>query len=431
MTQNSDHAGQPHPDIASLIYDWNEAGNDSATPQRLNIHFVDETLRDGLQSPSIKDPDIDQKITMLHLMEKLSIHCVDLGLPGAGPRAVEDITRLAQEIKDNNFKMKAYCAVRTHPADIKPLIDISQKVGMPIAAAAFIGSSPIRQFAEGWSVDDIIQKSTEAIKLAVDNGLPVMYVTEDTTRANPADIRALYKSAIDSGAERICICDTCGYVTPAGVRNLLAFIREIITETGSDIHIDWHGHNDRGLGLANSLAAVYAGVHRVHGTMLGIGERVGNASLDQILVNLKLNGAIDNDLTALAEYCELVHEHCHGPLPPNYPVMGADAFRTATGVHAAAIIKAEKKGDHWLADRVYSGVPAGDFGKEQVIEIGFMSGLSNVKYWLKKHGIEGSEEELAKIAEEVFAVAKSRQENLSDSEVREIIDKCKSKALSS
>ncbi len=429
MEQNSDPTG--HPDIASLIHDWNQSEDETRSAEHPDIHFVDETLRDGLQSPSIKDPSIEQKLKMLHLMEELGIDCVDLGLPGSGPRAVKDITRLAQEIKDNNFKIKAYCAVRTHPADIKPLIEISQKVGMPVAAAAFIGSSPIRQYAEGWTVADIIKKSVAAVKLAVDNGLPVMYVTEDTTRATPADIRALYTAAIENGAERICICDTCGYVTPAGVRSLLKFANEVIAETGADIKIDWHGHNDRGLGVSNSLAAIYAGVDRVHGTILGIGERVGNASLDQILVNLKLNGVISRDLTALAEYCELVRVHCHGPLPNNYPVMGADAFRTATGVHAAAIIKAEKKGDHWLADRVYSGVPAGDFGKEQVIEIGFMSGLSNVKYWLRKHEIEGSEEELEKIAEEIFSIAKSRQENLNNEEILEIIEKCKSEALSS
>ncbi len=430
MSQNSDKTEQGHPDIASLIHEWNIGGDGSAGVEYPDIHFVDETLRDGLQSPSITDPDIDQKIRMLHLMENLGIDCVDLGLPGSGPRAVADITRLAKEIKDNNFKIKAYCAVRTHPADINPLIDISLKVGMPIAAAAFIGSSPIRQYAEGWTVADIIKKSVEAVKLAVDNGLPVMYVTEDTTRATPDDIRSLYKAAIDNGAERICICDTCGYVTPTGVRNLLKFVGEVITETGADIKIDWHGHNDRGLGVSNSLTAVYEGVDRVHGTILGIGERVGNASLDQILVNLKLNRAIDRDLTSLAEYCELVREHCHGPLPNNYPVMGADAFRTATGVHAAAIIKAEAKGDHWLADRVYSGVPAGDFGKEQVIEIGFMSGLSNVKYWLRKHEIAGTEEELLEIAEAIFAIAKSRKENLSNSEILDIIEKCKAEAPS-
>ncbi|MFQ5607553.1 MAG: LeuA family protein [Candidatus Zixiibacteriota bacterium] len=415
--------------MSAMIHDWNSHRAHPFLKQNRGIHFADESFRDGLQSPSIRDPDMDEKLKMLHLSEKLGIHAADLGLPGSGPRAVEDITRLAREIKDNNFKMVTFAAVRTHEADIRPLIDISQKVGMPIEAATFIGSSPIRQYAEGWDIDVIIKKSVEAIKLAVNNDLPVMYVTEDTTRAKPEDIRTLYTAAIEVGARRVCVCDTCGYVTPQGVFSLLEHVFEVIKDTGENVKVDWHGHNDRGLGVANSLAAIYAGVDRVHGTMLGIGERVGNAALDQILVNLKLDGLIDNDLTALAEYCDLVARVCHGPLPSNYPVMGEDAFRTATGVHAAAIIKAEKKGDKWLADRVYSGVTAGDFGKDQRIEIGFMSGLSNVKYWLAKHDISGSDGELEKIAMKVFALAKQSQENLSDKQIMRVISECKSETV--
>lgn len=417
------------PSMKQLIYDWNEHTSFSFLKKNSAIHFADESFRDGLQSPSIRDPDIDEKLQMLHLSEKLGIHAADLGLPGAGPRAVEDITRLAREIKDNHFAMVAYAAVRTHEADIRPLIDISQKVGLPIEAAAFIGSSPIRQFTEGWDIDVLIKKSVEAVKLAVDNDLPVMYVTEDTTRAKPEDIRKLYTAAIEAGAKRICVCDTCGHITPPGVFSLLELVFQVVKETGEPVKVDWHGHNDRGLGVANSLAAIYAGVDRVHGTILGIGERVGNAALDQILVNLKLDGAIDNDLTALAEYCDLVARVCHGPLPKNYPVMGEDAFRTATGVHAAAIIKAEKKGDKYLADRIYSGVPAGDFGKNQQIEIGFMSGLSNVRYWLAKHGVSGSDEELEKITQKVFALAKQSQENLSDEQIMRAVSECKSEMV--
>ena len=415
--------------INQLIHNWNTHREYPFLKRNRGIHFADESFRDGLQSPSIRDPDIEEKLQMLHLSEKLGMHTADLGLPGSGPRAVADITRLAREIKDNNFKMTAYAAVRTHEADIRPLIDISQKVGMPIEAAAFIGSSPIRPYAEGWDINVIVKKSVEAVKLAVDNNLPVMYVTEDTTRARPADIRTLYTAAIEFGARRICVCDTCGYVTPQGVFALLEFVFEVVKDTGEDVKVDWHGHNDRGLGVANSLAAIYAGVDRVHGTILGIGERVGNAALDQILVNLKLDGLIDNDLTALADYCDLVARVCHGPLPNNYPVMGEDAFRTATGVHAAAIIKAEKKGHKYLADRVYSGVPAGDFGKDQKIEIGFMSGLSNVNYWLSKRGISGSEEELKIIAEKILAIAKQSQENLSDEQITRVISECKSETV--
>lgn len=424
QSDNSNNS-ESNPDINQLIFNWNSQREFPFANIKPGFHLADETLRDGLQSPSIKDPHIDKKIELLHIMGKLGIQAIDLGLPGAGARAVEDITRLAQEIKDQDLGMAMFAAVRTHPADIKPLIEISQKVGVAIEAAAFIGSSPIRQYAEGWSIADIVGKSTEAIKLAVDNNLPVMYVTEDTTRAKPQDIRALYTAAIEAGARRICVCDTTGFINPLGVFSLLELIFQIVKDSGEEVKVDWHGHNDRGLAVANSLAAIYAGVDRVHGTALGVGERVGNAALDQLLVNLKMDGVIDNDLTSLSEYCELVREHCHGPLPTNYPVMGRDAFRTSTGVHAAAVIKAEKKGQRWLADRVYSGVPAGDFGKEQIIEVGFMSGLSNVKYWMSKRSISGTEEELASIAEKILSVAKESSENLTDERMLAIIKECK------
>ncbi len=403
-------AEQP-PDSA-LIFDWNTAGE--APPRRATpIELDDETLRDGCQSPSVKDPDIDTKLRLVHLMEKLGIHTVDVGLPGAGPRAVADITAICREIVDAGLKITPNCAVRTVKADVDPLIEISRRIGRPIEACTFIGSSPIRQYAEEWSLDHMLRLTEESVSHAVENGLPVMFVTEDTCRANPENIRRLYKAAIQAGARRVCICDTVGHITPWGVRNLVHYVQQIIRETGEDIKIDWHGHNDRGLGVVNTIAAVVAGVDRVHATALGVGERVGNCSMDQLLVNLQLMGYVDTDLTPLAEYVQLASEGTEVPIPVSYPVFGKDAFRTATGVHAAAIIKAKKKGDEWLADRVYSGVPAGMVGLHQKIEIGFMSGASNVVYWLSQHGIEPKDQ----LVQQLLRAAKDRNRVLTDAEI--------------
>jgi 2-isopropylmalate synthase len=409
------------PPLSNLIYDWNVAGN--GYPHRGQpIELDDETLRDGLQSPSVRDPDIDTKIRLVHLMDQMGIQTVDLGLPGAGPRAVADITALCQEILSAKLKIKANCAVRTVKADITPLIEISQKVGMPIEACTFIGSSPIRQFAEGWGLDHMLKLTEEAVSYATQNGLPVMYVTEDTCRATPETIRRLFRTAIEAGAKRVCVCDTVGHVTPRGVRNLIPYVRQIIQEIGEDVKIDWHGHNDRGLAVINTITAITSGVDRVHATALGVGERVGNCSMDQLLINLRLMGYIDTDLAPLAEYVHRTSEGTEVPIPVNYPVFGHDAFRTATGVHAAAIIKAQKKGDAWLADRVYSGVPAGMLGLGQRIEVGFMSGVSNVVYWLHAHGIEPNDH----LVEEIFRAAKERSSVLSDAEIMEI---CKFESL--
>jgi 2-isopropylmalate synthase len=396
-----------------LIYDWNAvAGPEFARPGRPMLD--DETLRDGLQSPSVLDPPIAKKIQILHLMEDLGIDSVDLGLPGAGPRAKGDVLRLAQEIAASRLRIRPNCAARTIESDIRPVAEIVQATGIEIEAATFLGSSPIRQYAEDWSLDFLLRTTEQAVKYARSLGLPVMYVTEDTTRARPEVIKKLYTTAIECGARAIVVCDTVGHVTPPGVRALLRFVlEEAVKPTGEKVRLDWHGHSDRGLAVANSLAAFAAGADQVHAAALGIGERVGNTPMDQMLVNLKLMGAIDRDLRKLKEYCSVVSEAVGVPIPPNYPVVGTDAFRTATGVHAAAVIKAFRKNDVELANQVYSGVPSHWFGMEQQIEIGPMSGKSNVIYWLEKRGIEPTEA----LLEKIFARAKQADRLLTDAEI--------------
>jgi 2-isopropylmalate synthase len=404
-------------DKSELIYDWNRVGSVETAPRPLELN--DETLRDGLQSPSVIDPPIDKKIEILHLMDSLGIDAADIGLPGAGPRAVSDVTRLAQEIAECKLDIRPNCASRTVIADIQPIIDISQKAGIPIEACTFIGSSPIRQYAEGWSLEMMLTATEEAVKFAVSHGLSVMYVTEDTTRANPATVRALYRAAIEAGAKRICVCDTVGHATPDGVRALIGYVKAVIhgMELTDEIKIDWHGHQDRGLGVINSIVAYEAGADRLHGTALGIGERVGNAPMDQLLVNLQLMGYIDRDLSNLTRYCDTVSISTGVPISISYPIVGRDAFRTATGVHAAAVIKAFNKGDDWLADMVYSGVPAGMLNRQQSIEIGPMSGKSNVIFWLERNGVEPTKERV----ERIFNRAKQSDVVLTDAEVMRLI----------
>jgi 2-isopropylmalate synthase len=399
-----------------LIYDWNSVPGAEFRPAG-RVLLNDESLRDGLQSPSVKDPPIEDKLRILHLMEDLGINSADIGLPGAGPRAVADVERLAREIADCRLKIRANCAARTHENDIRPIAEISQRVGLAIEVASFIGSSPIRRYTENWTDDFLLHATENAVKFARSLGLDVMYVTEDTSRCDPETVRRLYSTAIDCGATAIVLCDTVGHATPSGVRALVQFVLEnVVKPSGQKVRVDWHGHSDRGLAVANSLAALAAGADCVHGTALGIGERVGNTQLDQILVNLKLMGVApwdQQDLTKLKDYCISVSRATGVPIPRNYPVMGEDAFRTATGVHAAAVIKAFKKGDLDLADSVYSGVPAHDFGLEQAIEIGPMSGKSNVIFWLEKRGLAASED----VVERIFQRAKASDRCLSDEEI--------------
>lgn len=395
-----------------LIHDWNRLAD---TRPRV-VMLDDETLRDGLQSPSVRCPTIEEKIEILHLIDKLRIDTADIGLPGAGPHVVRDVERLAREIVSQKLSVKANCAARTVIADITPVVDVSQRTGLAIECCTFIGSSPLRQYAEGWTVDQLLRLTEEAIAFAVREGLAVMYVTEDTTRADPDTLRRLYSTAIRAGASRVCVSDTVGHATPYGAGAVVRFIRSVVDECGGDVGIDWHGHRDRDFAVSNSLAALDAGATRLHGTAIGIGERVGNTPMDTLLVNLALMGYLERDLSALLPYCEAVSKATGVPIPPNYPIVGRDAFRTATGVHAAAIVKAARKQDHALLDAVYSGVPAGLVGREQEVDIGPMSGRSNVIFWLEKRGLTATDD----VVDRILDAAKKSDSVLAEETIRRI-----------
>ncbi|HJV22111.1 MAG TPA: LeuA family protein, partial [Holophagaceae bacterium] len=375
--------------LEDLIHDWNRP---LPPPQGRRPQLNDETLRDGLQSPSVTDPDIAAKRDLLHRISRLGVHGLDLGMPGAGPKALAAVKALMVEVRDHRLPVHPNAAVRTLETDLRPIAEIQQRVGIPLEAGAFLGSSPVRMDVEGWDLAFLVATVKQAIAFCRRNQIPVMMVTEDTTRARPEVLRAIYGAAIDEGASAICLSDTCGHATPEGVRNLVRFIKEDVLKGHEDIRLDWHGHNDRGVGVANAIAAFEAGADRLHGSILGIGERCGNVALDQLMMNLILMGYLEADLTDLPGLADRVAELCGFEIPANYPLLGRDAFRTGTGVHAAAIVKALRRGDTELADAVYSGVPAALVNRRQEIEIGPVAGHSNVIYWLESNGHDTSPE---------------------------------------
>lgn len=395
-----------------LIFDWNLYQHTSSFP---SVELCDETLRDGIQSPSVHDPVIEQKYKLLSLMDQLGITIANIGLPGAGPRAFQDVLALAKFAAKNRLTIKLNCAARTLEKDIEPIVRIQEEAGIPIVAYCFLGTSPIRQLVENWNLDSLKKTAGEALRFALKEGLDTAFVTEDTTRSSPSTLKPLFQHAIDLGVRRLVLCDTVGHATHSGIRALVDFTKDCIGNT--DVKIDWHGHNDRGLGLSNALAAAEAGCHRIHGTALGVGERVGNTAMDQLIVNLKLLNAYPHEVHCLVDYVETAAQACHIDLPYNYPVCGIDAFRTATGVHAAAVIKAQNLGDHMLADTIYSGVPAHWFGKSQTIEIGPMSGASNVKFWLTANNITANDDTINALLHH----AKQDNHTLKNEEIKEFL----------
>jgi 2-isopropylmalate synthase len=405
----------------SLIYDWNQIG---APPRPTKILLADETLRDGLQSPSVRCPSVEEKVEILHVLDALRVDSADLGLPGAGPHVVADVERLAREIVSARLAIKPYCAARTVEADITPIVEIAQRTGLAIEVAAFIGSSRIRQLVEGWDVGFLERATERAVTHAVSEGLPVLYVTEDTTRAHPDALRRLYGAAIRAGAARVCAADTVGHATPEGARAVVRFVVGVAAECGEGVEVDWHGHRDRGFAVLNSLAALHAGATRLHATALGVGERAGNTPMDLLLINLVLLGYLERDLSRLRDYCELVSRAYHVPIPASYPAFGRDAFRTATGVHAAAVVKALHRNDRALADAVYCSIPASLVGREQQIDVGPMSGRSNVEYWLEKRDIPRDEP----LVERIFAKAKDSATVLTEDEILTIVAETRARA---
>ena len=406
---------------SDLVYDWNQLAPASCSLERpARIVLNDETLRDGLQCPSVRQPSLEQKQAFLRRLPALGIGAANLGYPGASPALLADVVALAQTLAEEHLPIRPNCAGRTHVNDILPILEAQERSGVAIDAALFIGSSRIRQWVEGWDLAYLLRTVEAAVTFATSRGLAVMFVTEDTTRAHPDDVAALYLAAARAGATRLCLADTVGHATPSGVQALARFVHEQLGGAGfGDLPLDWHGHRDRGLDVVNALAALAGGIERVHGCALGIGERAGNTAMDLLLTNLALLGWMALDLSTLPEYVRLASEMTAVPVEARYPVVGADVFTTSTGVHAAAVAKAQAKGDAWLADRIYSAVPAGLVGRRQTITVGPMSGRSNALCWLEAHGLEGTPARLAAILE----AAKQAEHVLDEAETQAILDR--------
>lgn len=404
---------------SNLLYDWNNHDIQNRVSKKIEIN--DETLRDGLQAVSFSSFSLEQMYQFIEDANKLQITTINLGMPGAGDLSFNRVRMLAKYISERKLNIKMNVACLAKIEDVQLVEKIMDEIGQQIEICIFIGASSIRRFVEDWTLNDVISKLEPAVKRAVKTKSPVMLVTEDTSRTSPEDLELIYKSFANNGINRICVCDTVGYNTTYGVSQLIKFVKNTIEKTGCNIKIDYHGHNDRGLALSNALTAIDCGVDRIHATALGIGERCGNCSMEQLLINMKLNGYYNGDLLLLNDYISLISKANKIEIPETYPGFGKNAFRTQSGIHSAAIIKAKKKGLYDIANTIYSSVPAELIGRVQEIELGPMSGKSNVCYILDKYNIEKTDKNISFLLEK----AKSSNHVFSSQEIESIIAEMK------
>jgi 2-isopropylmalate synthase len=260
---------------------------------------------------------------MLHAMARVGVDVVSIGMPAAGSRHAEDTVLLAREIVSARLPLTPTAAARTMDADIEAVARVAERAGIAIEVYAFLGTSAIRQLVEGWDIAFLLNAVATAGNATARAGLPFCLVTEDTTRSHPDVLRAVFRAAVDAGAVRLCLCDTTGFSTPRGAAELVAFThRELAAAGASHVQLDWHGHNDRGRALAVALYAASVGVERIHGTALGIGERVGNASLEMLIHNLGLLGArppVPREF--LADYIRVSARALAWTLPDDHPLV--------------------------------------------------------------------------------------------------------------
>ncbi len=303
-----DHQGLPSVPVGGRLstgespYDWN--------PPELALKLLthpfelhDETLLDGLQSASVRQPDLVGKLEILHAIARLQVRSASLGFPGAGPRVAADVLRLVEEVVEQHLDIVPICAARTVPTDVEPILTVADRTGCAVEVGMFLSTSPISQLAESWDLDTMLRLTELGVRSAAERGLKVMFVTQDTVRSRPDHLRRLFTVAVESGARRVCLADTVGQASPRAVGRLVRYVRGFLPP---GIGIDWHGRNDRGLAVPNSLAALEAGADRVHATALGVGRRAGNTPMELLLVQLARRSGRSLDTHRLQDYLTVV-----------------------------------------------------------------------------------------------------------------------------
>ncbi len=366
-------------DVNQLLYSWNPPAKSGLE----NVEIEDDTLRDGLQGAFVRKPTVDEKIELFTLSSAIGCQHAVVGFPASSPQEMADSRRIVQAIQERGLKQQPWMLSRALVSDLEPIIALQRESDIPIGAAFFMGTSPLRRVVEKWDWDQVLRNVETAVAYCVENGVPFSLSIEDASRTPPEELRQLIQIGAKANGFSISICDTVGESTPDGAAQLVRFTREEIAKENADTRVLWHGHNDRGMAVANSAAAAEAGARIIGGSFLGIGERTGNAALEQVILYLYQNGATQWRIDHLVNYCEKLSEYTNTPISNEMPLIGSQAFATCTGTHSAAVLKARAISVDY-EDYIFSAVPASKLGLPQNIMIGPTSGLANARHVLQR-----------------------------------------------
>ena len=380
-------------------YSWNEERRNAP------LVLVEDDTRDALQSVAVARPTTDERRDLLERVSRLGVHLSFIGFPAVSAVEHAECQALVSYIAERRLAIRPVLMARAVAIDLDRIIDIQQASGCAIVADLYVSISSIRLRAEGWDLVRLLRDLVAVASRAANNGLDFRLAFEDSTRAVPNDLKSAVEAALDVGAPTIVLNDTVGSSHPSGAARHVAFVGDLVARAGADAAIAWHGHNDKGLALANALAAVDAGATIVSGTFLGVGERAGNIPLEQLILALAERGQFGSDLDELPLICALFAARMGWSIPPNQPLIGADVFSTGTGTHAAALLKARHLGREW-EDAIYSGVSAAALGREQSILIGPNSGRAAVRAVLDELSIEVNDDVVEQVLEHCKRAAK-------------------------
>lgn len=384
-------------EYAFPLYDW---GNYDPLPPTT---ILDTTLRDGIQSLLVRYPSLPEKLRLMDLLIELGVDAFDIGFPVSNRKHRQHTRRLAEHAARQNPNLRLICLARSRIEDVQAIVDVSQAAGVGLEALIFVASSPIRLLVEQWDLGEMVKWATGAIDFAIKEGLRVNFACEDATRSEPETLKTLHTAALEHGASRFTIPDTVGIANVVSTTRIVKYLREQVIR-GHAVGLDWHGHNDRGLAVANALAALVAGADCVHTTIFGVGERAGNADLESLVANLHyLYGSCYHldVLPRLTKYASAVFGE---PVPPRHPVIGQNAYSTAAGIHGAAILKASRMDRPELVANAYAGVDPRLIGRQTHVRVGPLSGSANVEWKASQLGLPFSPELAARVLNEAREV---------------------------